>query len=181
MTDPVFMTEKTLNALKGWPSPSAVDFHTEFDPAVLTAVGRVVAGTVVRLNSAGRYELGVGVRQVMPMFLFANSDDPDIQNYGGDPAAKKGAWIPISPTGQAMALPANGAYELVSTAYDTSKPETDFAPNVPLSALDTGATAGLLYKGTYQTHTICGICSRGIVDNGYGYKAVAFWPWIMWP
>ena len=50
-------------------------------------------------------------------------------------------FVPISPTGQAMALVAVGAYELVSTAYVSAT----YAVNAPLTAdLAAGANPGLL-------------------------------------
>jgi|SRR5262245_4680644 len=177
--EPVFMTEKTLNALKGWPQPAAVDFHSRFDDAALAALGvtRVEQGSVVRLSATGLYLLGVGNINCMPMFTFQASDDPDVLNYGGNPATKKGAWIPVSPTGQVMALPANGAYELVSTAFIEAD-RANLVPNALLTSPSSGANAGRIGIGIKGTNLIIGICSRGIVDNGYGYDAVAFWPHI---
>jgi hypothetical protein len=173
--EPVQMTELTLNALKGWPQPCAVDYHTEFEH---TVDGIVDPGTVVHLNEAGKYELGVGTLAVMPMFMFNGSHDPDVRNDGGDASTKKGVFIAINPTGQAMALVANGAYELVSTAFVTTD---DYPPNTHLTSAISGPQAGLLKPGTVYTDTICGIVSRGVVDNGYGFDSVAFWPWYIPP
>jgi hypothetical protein len=167
MAAPRQMTANTLNALKGWPSQSAVDFHAKFNSAVTQPV---LAGHVLSLNSSGEYTLGVGTAAVMPLFLFHNSDDPDVVNDGGDAAADDGVFIAISPTGEAMALPAVGAYELVSTAFVTA---TTYAINDHLKA----ATAnGKLDVGVVYTDTIVGVVSRGKVDNGYGHDAIAFWP-----
>lgn len=180
MAAPRQMTAKTLNALKGWPQPAAVDFHTDFSDttkAWILANGPVYAGSVVHIGTTGQFELGVGTGKVMPLFLFNNSDDPDVINEGGDPATEKGVWIPIAPTGQAMALVAIGAYELVSTQFIAGS----FPINAPLTALDSGATAGKLYAGTMYTDTIVGLVSRGVVDNGYGHDAVAFWPFPVFP
>ncbi len=180
MADPVFMTEQTLNAVKGWPNQSAVDYHASFAADVLEDVTRVQAGSVVHLNADGEFELGVGTLDVMPMFTFQASDDPDVANPGGDPATKKGAWVAVSPTGQVMALVGNGAYELVSTAFDPDD-EDDLVPNALLTSPLTGDTAGLLVPGTKGTDMICAMVSRGVVDNGYGYGAVAFWPILIFP
>lgn len=170
------MTAQTLNALKGWPQMAAVDFHTELDPSVTS---RVAPGSVVHLNDDGFYALGVGNLAVMPMFTFQASDDPDVaSDEGGDPATEKGVWVPVSPTGQLTALPANGAYELVSTSFDTGG---DYPPNTPLTSPTTGGLAGVLTPGTMHTNMIVGIVSRGVVDNGYGHDAVAFWPFPVFP
>jgi hypothetical protein len=169
------MTANTLNALKGWPAPAAVDFHTEFDE---TVTQDVPPGAVVHLNADGKYELGVGTLRVMPLFMFNGSNDPDVKNDGGDPATEKGVWVAINPTGQAMALVAVGAYELVSTAF--VKTDT-FNINTPLTSPLSGVHAGKLRPGTLYTDMIVGFVSRGIVDNGYGHDAVAFWPFPVFP
>ena len=176
MVAPRQMTANTLNALKGWPQPAAVDFHTEFDASLADTV--VLAGSVLSLNASGKYILGVGTDSVMPLFSFNSSDDPDVQNDGGDPATEKGVFIAINPTGQSMSLVAVIAAELVSTAYV----DDTYAPNDPLtSPKSPDADAGKLEKGTLYTHMIVGICSRGIVDNGYGHSALAFWPHPVFP
>jgi hypothetical protein len=174
MAAPRQMTAFTLNALKGWPQPAAVDFHTEFAPTVTTLV---LPGSVVHLDSNGKYALGVGTLKVMPLFMFNGSDDPDVVNDGGDPATEKGVFIPINPTGQAMSLVAVGAYELVSTSFVAGT----YNPNDALTSALSGANAGLLSVGVMHTDMIVGIVSRGVVDNGYGYDAVAFWPFPVFP
>jgi hypothetical protein len=174
MSAPVQMTQNTLNALKGWPQPAAVDYHTQFDPSIVT---NVLPGTVVHLNSEGLYALGVGTLPVMPLFMFNGSNDPDVLNDGGNAATEKGVWVAINPTGQAMALVAVGAYELVSTAF---VPGT-YNPNDALTAALSGADAGLLAVGTMHTDMIVGLVSRGVVDNGYGFDALAFWPFPVFP
>jgi hypothetical protein len=168
------MTAETLNALKGWPQMAAVDFHTEFDASVTTLV---LPGSVVHLSAAGTYLLGVGTLPVMPMFMFNGSQDADVVNNGGNPATQKGVWIGTSPTGQAMALVAVGAYELVSTAFVAGT----FNPNDPLTSDLTGVNAGLLHVGVLYTDMIVGFVSRGVTDNGYGHDAVAFWPFPVFP
>lgn len=174
MGAPRQMTANTLNALKGWPQPAAVDYHTEFAD---TITDEVLPGSVVHLDSDGKYALGVGTDAVMPLFMFNGSNDPDVKNEGGDPATEKGVWIAINPTGQAMALVAVGAYELVSTAFVAGT----YDPNDPLTSDKTGGDAGKLKVGTLYTDMIVGFVSRGVVDNGYGHDAVAFWPHPVFP
>jgi hypothetical protein len=175
MAAPRQMTANTLNALKGWPNMNAVDYHAELDSSITDTV---LAGSVVSLNSSGNFIQGVGTTAVMPMFLFSNSDDPDVVNDGGDATTDAGVFIPISPTGQAMALVAVGAYELVSTAFEAGS----YAPNDALTSdLAGGASPGKLSPGTLYTDMIVGIVSRGVVDNGYGKDALAFWPFPVFP
>lgn len=178
MPAPRQMTANTLNALKGWPQMNAVDYHAAFDSAIPSGDLPVLAGSVVSLNPSGNFILGVGTSAVMPMFLFNNSDDPDVVNDGGDASTTPGVWIPISPTGQAMALVAVGAYELVSTAFVAGA----YPPNTPLTANKSGsANPGKLKAGTLYTDMVVGIVSRGVVDNGYGKSALAFWPFPVFP
>ena len=177
MAAPRQMTANTLNALKGWPQPAAVDFEAEFDSGIPDANLPVFAGSVVHLNASGNYELGVGTDSVMPLFTFNNSDDPDVVNEGGDASTDVGVFVPITPTGAAMALVAVGAYELVTTAFVSDT----YAPNDPLTADKAGADAGKVQKGTLYTDMVVGIVSRGTVDNGYGHDAVAFWPFPVFP
>ena len=173
MAAPRQMTDKTLNALKGWPNQAPVDFATKFAAAVLAARDPVLAGSVVSLDPSGNYNLGVGTSPVMPMFLFHSSDEPDVRNDGGDPATDKNVFVGITPSGNAMALVAVMAVELTSTQFV----DAVYAPNDHLTAEDgLGADAGKLSLGTLWTDTICGVVSRGVVDNGYGADALAFWP-----
>jgi hypothetical protein len=178
MAAPRQMTANTLNALKGWPQMNAVDYNAKFSSTIPSIDLPVLAGSVVSLDTNGDFILGVGNTNVMPMFLFNNSDDPDVANDGGDASTTRGVYIPISPTGQAMALVAVGAYELVTTAFvDASYP-----PNTPLTAnLSGGAAPGKLRAGTLYTNMIVGFVSRGVVDNGYGKNALAFWPFPVFP
>jgi len=178
MAAPRQMTANTLNALKGWPQMNAVDYHAELDSGIPGADLPVLAGAVVQLNATGNFILGVGTDSVMPLFLFNSSDDPDVSNDGGGASTDAGVFVPISPTGQAMALVAVGAYELVSTAYVAAA----YAPNDPLTADKSGGgNPGLLQGGTMYTDMIVGLVSRGVVDNGYGKNALAFWPCPVFP
>jgi hypothetical protein len=178
MAAPRQMTANTLNALKGWPNMNAVDFHSEFDSSIPSGDLPVLAGSVLSLNSSGNYVLGVGTTSVMPLFSFNSSDDPTVRNDGGDASTDAGVFVPISPTGQSLALVGIGAYELVSTAFVAAA----YPPNTPLTAdLSGGSDPGKLQAGVLYTDMIVGIVSRGVVDNGYGKNAVAFWPFPVFP
>lgn len=178
MAAPRQMTANSLNALKGWPQMNAVDYTATFASSIPAGDLPVLAGSVVSLNSAGQYILGVGNTKVMPLFLFNNSDDPDVANDGGNAATTAGVFIPIGPTGQALALVATGPYELVSTAFVTGS----YPPNTALTAALSGsANPGKLQTGVINTNMIVGIVSRGVVDNGYGRSALAFWACPIFP
>jgi len=169
------MTSETLNALKGWPQMSAVDFEAKLNANI---TDRVPAGSVVSLNADLEFVLGVdsSTTNPMPMFTFFASDSPVVSNYGGNPSTTKGVWVPISPSGNMLALVAVGAYELVSTNFKTG---VTYAPNSKLTSpmtASSGHVPGRLEPGTLGTNVICGVVSRGVVDNGYGHDALAFWP-----
>lgn len=170
----VKMTAKTLNAIKGWPRPHALDFVAKLDAA--STIDPLPQGSVVHLTADKTFLPGVGNSAVMPLFTFPASDDPDVaNNTGGDPATDKGAYVPVSPIGGILALVATGAYELVSTNFDA---QVSYAPNDHLTSPTTtagGVNAGTLKKGTRGTNCICGIVSRGVINNGYGTDALAFW------
>ena len=170
----VQMTAKTLNAIHGWgANPHALQFQAEFDPSIVNVIPKVLPGMVVRLNSAGKYVVGLGTVNCMPLFTFRGSDDLGVADLAsGDPAADAGNWVSML-TGKALALPAKGAFELTSTAI---VPNTQYPPNTYLGSDLSGANAGLLRPGTLGVDMCCGIVSRGLVNNGYGKTAVAFWP-----
>ena len=181
MAAPRQMTANTLNALKGWPSQSAVDYVAKLSSTV--TVDPVLAGSVVSLNASNDFILGVGATDVMPMFLFQNSDDPDVANDGGTASTDKGVWVPVAPTGQMMALVATGAYELVTTAHTGAN--TTFLVNTPLTAaLGNVAASGKVAAHTWGGgQTVVGVvsrdCNAAFQDNGYGVDAVAFWPYFL--
>ena len=185
MVVPRQMTAHTLEAPKGWPSPHAVDFAAKISDNV--TIDPVFAGRVVHLNSAGEFEMGlpnvVGACH-MPIFLFQNSDDPDVSNPGGDPATEAGVWVAVTPTGKIMGLVAAGAYELESTEFEPEATAGTYVPGDPLTATpdNTDATTGgrITRNGvTAYGRPLCGVVSRGVFKNSHGQNALAFWPvWL---
>lgn len=174
MAAPRKMTAHTLEAPKGWPSPHAVDFQAKLSANVTT--DPVFAGRVVHLNEGGEFEMGVSGTQ-MAMFLFQNSDDPDVKNDGGDPSTDVDVWVAIAPTGKINALVAAGAYELASTEYKSAD-EASLVPNALLTGNTSNSTSagGQLELATLGTHAVCGVVSRGVKTNSHLKKEVFFWP-----
>ena len=179
MATPRAMTEYTLNALKGWPQPYPVDFTAYLDETLPEDELPVLPGTVVSLTPTGKFTLGVGTTSVMPLFLFTASDNSLVSYAGGDPATNANASVPMmGGTAPLMALVANGSLELVSTAFVSGV----YAPNAKLTAALSGdPNPGKLAVGTIYEDMIVGVVSRGVVDNGYGHQALAFWPWPVFP
>lgn len=185
MAVPRQMTAHTLEAPKGWPSPHAVDFAAKLSANV--TIDPVFSGRVVHLNASGEFEMGlptaVGASH-MPIFLFNNSDDPDVENPGGDAATVSGVWVAIAPTGKMMGLVAAGAYEMESTEFEAEATAGTYAPGDPLSATadNTDATTGgrITKNGiTAYGDPLCGVVSRGVLSNSHGQNALAFWPvWL---
>lgn len=166
------MFDHSLDALKGWPSPHALDFTAKLSSNV--TLDPVPAGRCVHATSAG-FELGVILLQ-MPIFLLQGSDAFDVSNPGGN------NWTAISPTGVLSGLVATGGFELETTEFDTAQ---TYAVNDHLKAIDdnSGATGGTLTNqslGTlYHASTMearVGVVSRGKRTNAYGKTVLAFWP-----
>jgi hypothetical protein len=178
---PTQMTDRTLHIAKGLNSIDTLDFTAALSSTISSGSLPVPAGAVVSLNSSGELILGVGNTKVMPLFMFNSSDDPAASSDGGDPATTVGGWHSFMPPqgGHVRTLPAIGGHELVSTAYVTGQ---SYPPNTPLTAnLAAGANPGMLRPGTMGTNMIVGIVSRGLVNNGYGKTALAFWAVPVFP
>jgi hypothetical protein len=163
------MNDHTLDALKGWPSPYAVD-HVASAASGVT----VTAGNVVTLDASGNYVLGftAATLQGVAMFAFQNSSDPDVANDGGltsTAAGSANAWVPVAPVGGIMALVATGAYELESTEFDAA-----FAPAI--GSTMSADTDGELIAGTAYTHSLCGVVSAAKSDNSHGVSSIKFFP-----
>lgn len=171
----------TLNPLKGWPSPHALDFTGKLSANV--TVNPVNAGRVVHVSTivSGVPQLELGcVGPQMAIFLFQASNDYDVSNPGG-PAGTD--WYAIAPKGINSGLVATGSYELETTEFDQAQ---TYLPNQPLRspALNTDATNGGILTnqgiGVASTHSFtaafCGVVSRGVYRNAYGQLALAFWP-----
>ena len=171
---PSQMNDHTLDALKGWPSPYAVD-HVASAASGVT----ITAGNVVTLDTAGNYVLGYGASDVnaqgVAMFAFQNSSDPDVANDGGvtfGTGESANAWVPVAPGGGIMALVATGAYELESTEFAAA-----FNPAIG-STMSADAT-GELEAGTAYTDSICGVVSAAKSDNSHGVSSIKFFPvWL---
>tara|TARA_R110000851_G_scaffold169887_2_gene316187 strand:+ start:1546 stop:2169 length:624 start_codon:yes stop_codon:yes gene_type:complete len=186
------MTEHSLNAVKGWPSPHAVDYSASFvasgsgGDSGLHDTFVAFSGSVVSLNAAGKFVYGVA-NGAMPMFLFQNSDDPDVANDGGDALVTSGAWTAVAPTGKMMALPAAGAYELATT--EVKGTIANFVPNDLLAVVATNGDAGnhadrgKVEEMAWATgaagvamRDVVGVVSRVGAANSHGKDEVSFWP-----
>ncbi len=186
MTAPRSMMAHTLNPLKGWPHNAALDFSAPLSATAL-ASAPIFSGSCVHLTTntavVGNVEYDLGCPKTsgkwhMPLFLFPNSDDPDVSNdggiYGTSDDAPEG-WAAVK-RNNVLALVATGAYELETTEFD----DDDYAAG---DALRSG-TDGKLENGVQYTDPIVGIVSRGVKNLGQltttggapVRSALAFWP-----
>lgn len=173
MTTPVQMFDNMLDALKGWPSPYALDKSVDLAAGEPT----VVAGRVLSLNASGKFQLGLACN-AMPIFAWQKSTDFDVVgddgnlvgSGGGDPTGG-------SPVPKLSGLVATGAYELQSTEFDATQA---YAPNAPLTAGAPGAAdAGVIKPaagGNFYGETVCGVVSDGVgASENHGIDLLTFW------
>lgn len=155
---PAQMFDHELNAVKGWPSPYAVDYSAEY----ASGVTGLFAGNVVSLDANGKFVKGFNTDRAMAIFLLQNQSDFDVLSDVGNISGGKGSG-----------LVACGAYELQSTEFATAS----YVPNDTLTA----DADGILEAGVAYTDPICGVVSAGQSDSEHDatIKLLAFWPvWL---
>lgn len=170
------MFDHSLDALKGWPAPNALDFVAKLAASV--TIDPFPAGRCVHYTADG-FKTGVILLE-MPIFTLQGSADFDVANPGGN------NWTAIAPVGYISGLVATGGYELETTEFDTTQ---TYVANEHLKAVDadTVATAGTgggnltnqslgtLYHASNMEARV-GVVSRGKRTNAYGKSVLAFWP-----
>lgn len=172
MAAPRQMTAHTLEPLKGW-GPTAVDYVAKFNATDLATIGTVYAGRCVHVHTDGTYKYGVSGAK-MPLFIFQNSDDPDVSNDGGIEEAD--GWVGSSPTGTMLAFCAAGGWELITTEFVGTHSAYTIG-DLLVSATGTGSDAGKVNRGGEQyTDAVVGHVSRLPAKNAHGKNAVSFWP-----
>ncbi|MEM5809081.1 MAG: hypothetical protein QXH92_04180 [Candidatus Aenigmatarchaeota archaeon] len=182
------MYTHTLNPLKGWPSPTALDFTAGISVEVTNKRNSgdlppdyvLHAGMVCSLHPTDN-KLVPGVRgHAMPLFIFQGELAADVYR----PNPNDVGWIAINPSGRIACLVATGAYELETTEFvDT----LSYQVNDLLRSPTKGANAGKLTNanavaacdtndpGTNSV-AIVGVVSRPPYTNAYGRRVIAFWP-----
>jgi hypothetical protein len=183
------MTAHTLEGVKGWPSQHAVDHRAKLSANV--TIDPVFAGRCVYLNAVGEYEMGCPAGAVskvnVPLWLFQNSDDPDVSNDGGITGSVNddpGGWMAVAPVGWIMGLCGAGAFALATTEFDSS---VTYAPGDALQAINDNAdavTGGRLEQGNRYTHMIVGSVNKPFATtdrNSHGYAELSFWPLVIPP
>ena len=186
------MFDNALGYLKGWFSPTALDYEpTKLSPNV--TVDPVPGGRCLHLeDESGLFALGCKAHR-MPIFGHQGSNANDVANPG--PASSAHTWYAIAPTGVMSGLVATGAYELATTEYHKGDGVTYkcndklHAPTEDQITGDDKTAAGKLHNRKYWpgggngaltpgTDQICGLVSRGILAPEYNNRVLqlAFWP-----
>lgn len=168
------MTSTSLSVLYG----AHIDGrHVQYHAPLKTADAGLPQGAVVHLDENYEFAAGVGTDNVMPILLASAVYEPDITMDIPDPATDVDAWVGMPSVGKCLGLPASGGFEILSTCYV----DATYAPNDPLTAAKSGGDKGKLVAGVIGTDMIVGLVSRGVMKNGYGYDALAFWTCPIFP
>jgi hypothetical protein len=174
---PAQMFDHELNAVKGWPSPYAVD---KVKP-IAAGEQTIFAGSVVYIDPlTDTFKLGLPYTGgadafcPMPIFAFPNSTDYDVLSDVGNIAG-----------GNLVGLVAVGAYELETTQFVG----LGFTSGAPLTVVNTpGADKGkvtatgatLLALSGGDSDCVVGIVSdNGPLTNEWQKQFVRFWPWYL--
>lgn len=179
MSTPRQVFDHILEALKGWPSPYALDYvanlssNATYVPATVTVWG----GRCMSLFTDGTLIPGL-LHQAVPLFVMQNQDDYDVDPFPGATAGRT-----FGSNGPRLScLVALGPYEVQTTEFTGST----FVPNDPLTskrADELGGSpedAGLvsLCLGFYNDD-VCGVVSRGIVTNQNQHSVLQFWTYFL--
>lgn len=171
------MTDHALQGISGYPRMDALMCKAKLSSTARAATP--YAGSVVRLNSSGEFDLGVAntstTHSPVAVFLLQDYDAPDVLNDGGTPSTDDNfPFVPTAPTKVNSGLVATGAYELASTEYNTSNEASMTAGRVLTASVSTGK---LDITTIGSGDPICAVVSRGVkVLKATKKKAVYVWP-----
>jgi hypothetical protein len=144
-----------LNALKAWPGPWALDKEADLEDNEV-----VFKGTCMYLNANGNFQAGLACN-AMPVLSVRNSSGSDVRQSPGNITGGKVAGIVVT-----------GGYEVETTEYDDTQ---NYAPNTPLTAVNTGVTRGIVTVGTFYIDTVLGVVSDGVITGPYSKGLLRFW------
>jgi len=170
----------SLNIVKGWPHPAALDFFAKASANVLY---NLRPGQCCSLNSSGELEPGVALAR-MGLFLFQGVRSRDVDNRSSD------TWVSGGiPSGNIMCIVAKSGVELETTEFvpgtynpnDLLKSPTGNTANdeaLDANGLPTSSSSGVLTKSsvTLYTTAVVGVVSRGTLTNYNKKSVLSFWP-----
>jgi hypothetical protein len=157
------MFDHELNAVKGWPSPYALD---KSGPMASGEETLIKAGMVVSLDGTGKFVRGCP-NGAMPIFAFPNGGDYDVNSDVGNISG-----------GTLVGLVATGAYELETTEFVGQ----GFDPNVALTPATGGDLGKVAPSDVCGTDMIVGVCSSAPFASEFKHQGgaaimfVRFWP-----
>jgi hypothetical protein len=147
--------DHTLDAVKGWMPGNMATLDKSAKLSADVTIDPVYAGRCAHINDDDRFEMGV-VGTQMPIFLFQNSDDLDVQRDTGDDMQG------ITPSGAMSGWVATGGYEIATTEYDNSQ---TYHCNDVLRAIASNSnatTGGRLTNAGFTLGTTAGV---GVVSK----------------
>lgn len=170
MAAPRQMFDHTLDAVKGWLPGNMASLDCSAKLSANVTIDPVYAGRVVHKNADGEFEMGVTGTQ-MAIFLLQNSDDPDVQNEGGDD------FQAIAPTGVMSGLVATGGYEVATTEFDSAQ---TYAINDVVRAVASNSnatTGGRLTNASFTLGTTAGVgvVSKAVAQNSHKKNVLTLW------
>lgn len=187
------MEAHTLNPKSAWPAPHAVMHVAPLHGDV--TIDPVYAGRCLHLANNGKLKTGLVATQYLcrpPMWVFPNSDDPDVEMDGGDPSSDVGVYVSINTPGASggggglNCLVGLQCFEVETTEFN---PEDNlgetYATGDALTATpaDTNATTGgritRCTGGIAGAEPVCGIVSAAVTQNSAGYDILSLWTWFL--
>jgi hypothetical protein len=156
-----------LNAVKGWPSPYALDFRATISP---TNAVQFNAGMGAYLDESGNFRIGSNPGAVT-IFLRQGINDFDVN---GDVGNITGSASGLVYSG----LVSLGSYEVWTTEFVTDT----YIPNDYLTVSNAGGgnTGKVTECNAYEAQ-VCGIVSRGEFTNQNGVPCLQFWTYHLPP
>lgn len=151
------------NYVKGGP----VNHRLEFAAPVASASANIYQGSLVSLDSNGKFVLGLPDAKAMPMWSKKNIFDPDVTTSSDMALSTVGGMI--------TAYVATGGCEIETTEFVAGT----YAPNAYLTAAsgDNLGKVTTTAAAPYSTTAIVGVVSAGIgAAKQYGVSRLAFWP-----
>ena len=184
------ITRKVLQQYENYSDVKAGDldvsnqliFTAYLSEAASDSAEKIVRGSVVSLNEAGKFVLGCpkGSGNVYPMPMFSRKNAYDTDVTTGAVGAHTGETLVREIVGGMIpAYVATGGFELESSEYDAAG---TYTVNTALKAAANGKVTPAGSQTIYGTETIVGIVSKtpyrskaSFNVNGTGDNRICFW------
>lgn len=185
------METHTINVKSGWPAPHAI-MHQALLHADVT-IDPLYMGRCLHLFTNGKLKTGISATQwncAPPMWPIPNSDDPDVELDGGDPAADLDTYVSINAPGGAYGPGLNclvglNCYEIETTEFQSEASlGGTYAPGDALTATaaDTNSTTGgriTKTTGGLWAEAVVGIVSAAVTTNAARRSILSLWTYFL--